>query len=346
MIRSLFVFCILLLPLTLLGQYKVLGIGNICMDYIQPVDESFLQRLAISKGGWKDCDGHTFNQMLALAEKFKPPVLVSGGSACNTMKGLAALGVSTSITGNIGRDQAGERVLEIVQKSGVHPLCTRSNMATCQVASLVTADGERAFCVYNEAEKEISAVHLKKSFFENVDLVHVEGYRLMNDTYVESAMKMAKEAGALISFDLCNPVYCEKFRERIYGVLNEYVDVVFLDRAEAFALTHLDPEKACHFLKNYCNLTVIKVGADGCWVGCNGNVTLYPAIPTQMVDATGAGDLFASGFLYGMLKKVPLSTCAQYGHILASSVIQHYGAEIPTDQWPSIREKIAACPLP
>ncbi len=313
------------------------------MDYIQSVDETCLRRLAVSKGGWKECDLHTFTQALATDTTYKPPLMISGGPACNTMKGLAALGIQTAITGNLGLDHMGDLVLDVIKKSGITPLCTRGNTVTAQIVSLVTSDGERAFCVYNESEKKITAKDLKKSYFEGVDIVHVEGYRLMNGSYVETAMEMAKEAGALITFDLCNPTYGEKYRDRIYGILNEYVDVLFLERDEAYALTHFDPEKACDFLKNYCDLTIIKVGAEGCWIGQKGEVSHYAAIPTEVVDSTGSGDLFASGFIYGLLNKAPLLQCVQLGLLLSSAVVQQYGAEIQEDKWPSLREKVKLC---
>lgn len=312
------------------------------MDYIQVVDDSFLQRLALSKGGWMECDSQDFNQVLNQAEKFKPPLMMPGGSACNTMKGLAALGVPTAITGCVGNDSVGNMVLSTIEKLGITPLFKRCHRSTSQVASLVTPDGERTFCVFVETEKEISSKDLKPSFFQGVDIVHVEGYRLPNDIYVETAMKMAKDAGALVTFDLCNPVYAEKYRERIYGLLNEYVDILFLDRDEAYALTHFEPERACDFLKNYCNLAIVKVGSEGCWIGENGAVTHYPTTPKQMTDSTGAGDLFAAGFLYGILNHEPLANCVQYAHLLGGTVIENFGAEIPNEMWADLRQKICS----
>lgn len=340
MIIKITLFCILLFQTSLLAKYEVLGIGNPCVDYIQLVDDSLLEQLAISKGGWKNYDSHSFEKVKELTENYPSAKITSGGSACNTMKGLANLGISTAITGNLGCDKPGDLILNVVEKLGITSLCTQKSATTSQIASLVTTDGKRAFCIFNDAEKSINGSDLKSKFFDNVSIVHVDGHRITNHIYIETAMEMAHKAGALITFDSNNASNNAKFRERIYGILNNYVDVLFLNEKEAYALTHLNPEKACHFLNNYCDLAVIKVREEGCWIGNKGVVSHHPAIATHLIDPTGAGDLFASGFIYGLLKKAPISECARYGNLLGSAVLQHYGAEIPEEKWPSLCEKI------
>ncbi|MCH9609233.1 MAG: Ribokinase [Chlamydiales bacterium] len=340
MIKHFLFFCTLLFSIPSQADYNVIGIGTPAIDYIQQVSEPFLQRLALSKGGWKESDAHAFAHLLLKAAESAPPLIFSGGSACNTMKGLAALGMNASITGNLGNDAMGDQLLMILQEANVTPLCTRGTTPTSQIACLITPDGERSFCAYIRAEKEISPHDLRKKYFEDAHLVHVEGYRLINETYIETAMKMGKERGALISFDLCNLIYGDKYRERVLGFLNEYVDIVFLDKDEAYALTHLDPENTCHFLRNYCSIVVVKVGDRGCFVGSDETVTHYPGLPSNLVDATGAGDLFNSGFLYGILNNAPIEKCAYFGNLLGSTVIKQFGAEIPEEKWPLLLEKM------
>ena len=340
MIMKIAFFCIFLLQPLVFAKYDVLGIGNPCIDYIQSVDDTVVQELAISKGGRKGYDSQSFSKVILQSLSNQPLNIFTGGSACNTMKGLANLGISTAITGNLGLDEHGDQILNIIENLGIKPLCTRKSPTTSQVASLVTEDGARAFCTSLDADEALEPSDLKQSFFDGVSIVHVEGYRLENKTYIETAMEMAKRAGALITFDLCNATYSAKFRERIYGLLNKYVDVLFLDEQEAYALTHLDPKPAAEFLKNYCNIIVVKSGEKGCWVSDHGTVTHYPALRSHIKDATGSGALFSSGFIYGLLKNAPLCECAYYGHLLGSEVIKHYGAEIPTEKWCSLHEKM------
>lgn len=342
MLRNFCLFCLLLFNVCLLGEsVTVIGIGSPCMDRIQPVDETFLNQIALKRGGWKQCDCQSFETIAQLASQKQTPTFITGGSTCNTMKGLAYLGISSAITGLVGNDEVAQALLKDLQDIGVKAMCGTCERPSTQIACLVTPDGERTFCALNETEQQIKPSDLSPSIFSGAKIAHVEGYRLINGYYIEKAMALAKQAGALVSFDLCNPDFGEIYRERVLALIGNYVDILFLDRDEAKALTKLPPEKAALFLKNYCDIVVVKLDEQGCLVVNHEESYHCSALATRVTDLTGAGDLYASGFLYAYLKGAPLRKCAKIGNLLGSMVIQHQGAQIPEPLWPDIHKRIA-----
>ncbi len=339
MIRQLLLFCMFLFPFSL-EAYQVLGIGCPTVDIVQPVEEELLHQLHLRKNGWHDYDASRFATILAAARPFCPPIVVpASGSICNTMKGLSALGISTAVTGRVGNDQMGERITESIRSFGITPLFTRTDTPSVQIACLVTPNGERTFCACSAAEKELSANDLFYPQFQSTSLVHIEGFTLPYGSYVENAMIFAKRAGALVSFDV-GP-YGVKFRERLFALLTQYVDIAFLDEDEAYQLTLLPPERACDFLRNFCKIVVIKVGGEGCWVGSKEGIFHQPAIPAKVVDTTGAGDLFAAAFLYGVLKEASLQDCARFGNFAGNAAVQQYGGELPQAKWGPLKKIFA-----
>jgi len=306
-----------------------LGVGSYAWDYIQPVDDAFLNALQLPKKGWRDMNWHSFCEVLALARLQENPTVLTGGCVANTVKGLAALGVCCALTGNVGLDRCGDEILEALQKSGIETLATRSETPTAHIIVLVTPDGERSFCSFVQSERETVESDLLPEYFEKRDLVHIEGYLIENQCVVEKAAELAKSHGAKVSYDIGNQQFGDKYRERLWAFLAEFVDILFLDIDEAYALTHMAPAQASQFLSHFCDIVVVKVGAEGCYVSSKGQHFHQAAIPTTVVDGTGAGDLFASGFLYGYLEGATLEQCALYANLMGSAAVERYGAEIP-----------------
>jgi sugar/nucleoside kinase (ribokinase family) len=291
-------FCIflLLLPSSLLatGGYRVLGLGAPCLDYIIHVEEHELASYGLKKGGWHKIDAAA---LASIVHGGKPPLVFSGSCVANTIKGMSALGISCALTGNVGVDPMGEKIRAIFRDACVTTFFTETETTSSQVACLITPDGDRSFCSFVRAEHEITEKDLKPGYFEGVELVHLSGYRLPNGNYTEKRLAMAKEAGAIVSFDLGNSRLVEEYRERLWTTIPAYVDILFANEQEAYALVQLPPKKAAAFLKNFCKIAVVKIESQGCWVCSKEGLFHSPGIPTQTVDTTGAGDLFAAGFL-------------------------------------------------
>ncbi len=349
--KSLFVYVILLF----LGSstwadsskqtYQVLGIGSPGMDLLLPVEESFLETIPGGKGGSQHIDQENFRKVVKHARgcstvSGEPLKIATGGSCANTIKGLASLGSSCALFGKVGRDEMGRRFLDKMVSLHITPLLIATDTPTAQVICLITPDHQRTFRYFPGASAEFSEKDLFPELFRGIDLVHIEGYALYNGTIVEESAKLAKKYGAKVSFDLACYEVVERFKERILKLLPEYVDVVFANEDEVVALLGVGPQEGCQKLSEMCSVAVTLIGKKGCWVGSGDKIFHCPTLPVTVVDTTGAGDLFAAGFLHGYLNRRPLEECAFNGNVTGSTVVQIQGAEIPHSKWMTVHETI------
>lgn len=219
------------------------------------------------------------------------------------------------------------------------PLYTQSTAPTAQVVCLITPDRERTLRSFLGASQEMKAEDLKPEQFENVKLVHIEGYSLLNESLTERAMELAKEAKAKISFDLASFEITQAYKDKIIYLLSHYVDILFANEAETKMLTGLSPEKGSDILKDICQTVIILQGSKGCWVARRETKFHHPAFSVQSIDTTGAGDLFASGFLHGYLSQSSLQECARFGSLIGAAAVQYLGAEIPAEKWEEIKKQ-------
>jgi len=324
--------------MTYAAKYEVLGIGSPIIDHIIRVDEDYVQSLEGGKGGMVLINHQTMN---AILNKFHGEAAMTiGGSAANTIKGLTQLGKNCAFLGKIGLDPSGHDFSKAIDEFHITPLLTTSATPTAHALCLVTPDGERTMRTYLGAGAEMHPEDLTPSQFLGVKLVHLEGYNLVKGMLVEESMRMAKEAGALISIDLASYEMVKMYRERLLDLLEDYVDIVIANADEAWALTGLPPEESCHALQKICTTAVVLFGEGGCWVGQDNLVIHGPPFPINPIDTTGAGDLFTSGFLHGYLEGKPLKECARMGNLLGSAVVSVLGTEIPPVLWTKIKQHI------
>jgi sugar/nucleoside kinase (ribokinase family) len=316
-------------------SHSILGVGSPILDFIIKVDEPFIQKVGGAKGGMELVSLNQFHQLLKLAES--ESIQIAGGSATNTIKGLANFGHVCSITGKLCKDSAGAKVIQAVHNLAIKPLYEYSTTPTGMALCFVTPDNERTLRTYPGASVEMTGADLNPEWFDGVNLVHIEGYTLLNEGLTERAMELAKNAGAKVSFDLASFEIATRYKERIVDLLVRYVDILFANQLEAFTFTGVaDPEKAVDVLSDMCHTAVIFLGDKGGWAAHGAEKCYYEAFKANPLDTTGAGDLFASGFLHGILENYPIKKCARLGAHTASIVVGVYGAEIPTDQWPLI----------
>lgn len=319
---------------------EVLGIGAPIVDLILHVDDDFLQEHAPGyKGGGYRPGWEKFSKILELASD-NSPTIATGGSCSNTIKGLASLGVSTALFGKLGNDKMGDFFLEKIVPLGIESLHISCQTPTAQVMCLVTPDKNRTFVVFPGAGDEISPNDLTDQLFEGIRHLHVDGYMLYNGQIVEEAMKRAKANGATVSFDLATFNVVNAYKDHILHLLDNYVDLLFANQDEATALIGLTDEEACEELLALCDTVVILAGADGCIAGSKEGILRQGTAKVDVVDTTGAGDLFASGFIYGYLKGMPLCKCARLGNLLGSTVVTVNGAEIPKHLWEKIENHL------
>lgn len=324
----------------------VIAIGAPTIDFLLDVDESFLDSIKGKKGGCEVVDWPTFKSIVHENRSFLRRY-ATGGSSANTIKGIASLGLEASFFGRIGNDDLGEFFFNRLLEIGVTPELIRTEKPTQQVACLITPDYQRTMRCFLGATLEFSDHDIIPEIFEGKHLVHIEGYALRHEGLVKKAFSLAKEKGLKTSFDLGAHELALEYKDSLMKEILPIVDVLFANQDEAFALTGLDPKEACHELQKIVDTVVILIGKDGCYVGSKGTTSHFGTTPADMVDSTGAGDLFASGFIYGYLKGLSHQESAQIGNLLGGAVVEEVGAEISDDRWEMLLNKIRSLdPLP
>lgn len=336
--RFIILFLILAAQLTAEDPH-VLSIGEPIIDLIYQVDNNFVEMELAEVGGSRKVDKREFRRIKKLLEKV-PCHAIPGGCSSSTAKGISKLGLPCLYFGKIGQDESGKLFKDSLLKYQVTPLLLSSENHTSELISLVTSDGQRSMISYFGAGEELREDEMTEELFAGVNHLILVGYTLYNDKIFFRAVELAKKAGATISLDLASYQLVHMFKQELLLTIYNSVDVLFANADEAHELTGLPPQQACFLLQSYCPVVVVSAGKDGCYVGSNGEVIHCPGRNAHVVDTTGAGDLFASGFLWGYLKGYPLKKCGELGNLLGSHCVEVLGAEIPDWKWEEIYKEI------
>jgi len=202
--------------------------------------------------------------------------------------------------------------------------------------ALVSPDSERTFGTFLGAALELAPEFINAELFDGYDLLHIEGYLVQNHALIEKAVRLARKAGLEVSLDLASYNVVNENRSFLERILTDYVTIVFANEEEAKALTGKDPELALKDLHRMCGNAIVKIGKDGSWIQTNAEPVHVEAIKASPVDTSGAGDLYAAGFLYGLSAGLNDCQCGQIGSILAGKVIEFLGPKIPLSVWGEI----------
>lgn len=321
---------------------SVLGIGNALVDVIIRIDnEEILREAGLPKGSMTMIDAEKAESILALTSGI-PNQRASGGAVANSINGLANLGVKTGYIGTIGKDVTGEIFKKDMADRNVNTHLFSGNSPTGRAITLVTVDGERTFGTYLGAAVELSAGILDPSVFANYQWLMAEGYLIYNRELISRALEIAKDKKLKTAMDMASYNLVEDNREFIIGLLNEYVDVVFANDLEAKALTGVEnPKDALAEMGKMCETAVVKTGEEGSLIMRKGEMVQVNSIKADCIDTTGAGDLYAAGFLFGLINGKSLRICGKLGSLLGGNVVEVIGAKLDGDRWKSIRETIA-----
>jgi sugar/nucleoside kinase (ribokinase family) len=320
---------------------KILGIGNALVDVMTLIDnESVLKKFSLPKGSMQLVDGEKSAIIKAGTLAF-PRTMASGGSAANTIHGLAMLGVSSGFIGSIGKDDTGDFFENDFKKAGVNTILHRRTTPTGTAVALVTPDSERTFATHLGAAIELNAEDLNADSFKGYDTVYIEGYLIYNMPLITEACKIAKQNKMKVALDLASYNVVETNLGNFKKIVEEYVDILFANEEEAKAFTGMDAETALYRLSDLCETAVVKVGSEGSWMKRGEEVIKIGTINVKSLDTTGAGDLYASGFLYGLAGGEPLEKCGLYGAILAGKVIEIIGARLDNSRWGEIKRLIS-----
>lgn len=314
-------------------QKSILGIGNALIDVLIHIsDDTVLQKFGLPKGSMTLVDSR-LSEEIKKETKNNQRTVQTGGSAANTVHGIAKLGGKCGYIGKISDDEFGKFYIDDFRKNNINTHFFYSETGTGHATGLISADSERTFGTYLGAAMELTAEEMTPEIFRDYGIMHIEGYLVQNHALIESAMKVAKESGLLVSIDMASFNIVAANMEFLHRVIREYVDIVFANEDEAQSLTGKNPEDALHVIGEMCQLAVVKLGAQGSMIKSGNRVIRIEAIPAKSVDTTGAGDIYASGFLYALAEGHDLETAGKLGSLLAGHVVEVVGAKIPEETW-------------
>lgn len=319
---------------------KILGMGNALVDVLAVIeDDRLLHQLELPKGSMQLIDEKKLEIITGELNKLEKNI-VAGGSASNTIVGLANLGVKTGFLGRIGTDFYGTYYKEDLQKYKVKSHLTEVNEASGVASTFISKDGERTFGTYLGAAALLDASELRKEDFEGYNYFYIEGYLVQSYDLIKQAIVMAKEAGAKIVLDLASYNVVEASCDFLKEIIPQYVDIVFANEEEAKSLLGMSAEDAVSVLAQQTEIAIVKTGSVGSWIQSGDEKVFIPALKVNCIDSTGAGDLYAAGFLYGLINSQPLAVCGRIGTLLAAHVIQIIGPKIQEEQWLSLINEI------
>jgi sugar/nucleoside kinase (ribokinase family) len=321
----------------------VVGVGSALVDILAREDDAFLMHVGAIKGGMTYVEKAFIDQ--TVARTTTPACIVPGGSACNTVVGIGRLGGLARFVGKCGNGPMGQLFVDDLQKQGVEAMLFRSDAPTGRVLSIITPDAQRSMFTYLGASAETHPDEITIACFQEAAIVHIEGYLLFNRDLLIATLTAARAAGALISLDLASFNVVTEARDILPDLVARYVDILLANEDEAEAYTGIkDPHQALPMLAQGVTLAVLKNGAQGSLIAHAGEVlAITPKGNGQaVVDTTGAGDLYAAGFLYGLVHRMPLVKCGELGSICGYEVCQVIGANIPEERWTAIKREVKA----
>lgn len=320
---------------------KIIGLGNAIVDMMtQLPNEEFLKNNQLQKGGMFLVDEATINKVLENTRNLSP-VQTSGGSAANTIHGLAKLGAEVAYIGKVGEDKVGQFFVEDLKQAGITTKLFYSQNPSGLAAALITPDSERTFTTYLGAAVEMTADDITEELFEGYDILHIEGYLVFNHDLVEKALKLAKTMGLVVSIDMASFNVVEANLDFLNSMVAEYVDILFANEEEAKSFTGLEPKAACEAIAKKVKISVVKIGKEGAYIKeSDKEIVQAPAFNANSIDTTGAGDSYAAGFLYGYIHGASHYNCSRIGALIASKVIENIGAKMPNQEWDAIRPQI------
>ena len=315
-------------------QHDVVGIGNAIVDIIGRCDDAFLVRHGRSKGSMQLVDAAAVG---ALYEAVGPGVEVSGGSVANTMAGIASLGGRAGYIGLIRDDQLGQVFRHDITAVGVTYRVPAANAgpATARCLILVTPDAQRTMNTYLGACVELGPEHLDRALIESAQVLYLEGY-LFDPPRAKAAIRAAAEiahgAGRKVSLSLSDPFCVERHRADFRALVEGHVDILFANESEICALYETKEfDAAARAVRGHCDIAALTRSEKGSVVVTAKGATTVPAEKVaKLVDTTGAGDLYAAGFLYGLTHGRDLAACARLGSLCAAEIISHFGARPET----------------
>jgi sugar/nucleoside kinase (ribokinase family) len=326
-------------------RYDVVAIGNAVVDVMAPADEATITRLGLAKGGMTLIDAARAAELYAAMGSAKE---ISGGSAANTIAGLAALGAQCAFIGQVADDQLGEIFAHDMRAGGIafDTAVAAGGEPTGRVLIFVTPDGERTMNTYLGAGQFLPSAAIDEELIASAAVLYLEGY-LWDPEEPRGAMRraigVARKAGRKIAFTASESFVIERHGDDFRALIDEgQIDILFVNEHELATLTgETDFDAGLRKVSAKVPVLVATRSAQGAVAVANGERAEVAAEPVhRVVDTTGAGDLFAAGFLFGHVRGEPLERCLKRGAICAAEIISHYGPRPEADLKALMAEKL------
>lgn len=320
---------------------KIIGMGNALVDVLVRIDDdSLLEKLHLPKGSMQLIQEDTLSEIRKYTSGMKIH-RSTGGSAGNTVCALAALGANPGFIGKVGQDETGAFFGDTLRQRGVNALLATCDLPSGIASTFISTDGERTFGTYLGAAATLRAEDLSRKMFAGYNYLYIEGYLLQDHDLMLRAVQLAKEEGLQVCLDMASYNVVEAERDFFDQLIVKYVDIVFANESEALAYTGKAPHEALEEISSKCSIAVVKTGKEGSLVKKGTEVIQLLSCPVDNVlDATGAGDFYAAGFMYGLTCGYSLEKCVQISTILATAVIQEVGTTLPAKKWDEIKLNI------
>ncbi len=322
---------------------SILGIGNALTDILAVLpDDNLLNEFHLPRGSMQHVDMETGDKIWQ-ALKTMGVQYVAGGSAANTITVTSIFGMPSGFIGKVGDDELGHLFKSDQAQYGICSNLLIGTKSSGRAMVFITApNAERTFAVYLGAALELVSDDLKPEYFYGYDYFHIEGYLVQDQTLIRRALEMAKDAGCIVSLDMASYNVVESNKVFLHDIVENYVDIVFANETESTAFTGLEPRKALDELARHCDIAVVKIGKEGSMVKGGDEYHFIEAWPASPIDATGAGDTYAAGFLYAHSLGMPLRVCGEIGSIIAAKVVEVVGTKIDIPRWKAAKQEIRA----
>jgi sugar/nucleoside kinase (ribokinase family) len=316
-------------------RFDVTAIGNAIVDVLAQADDALLVEHGLIKGAMSLIEAADAERLYAV---MGPAIEMSGGSAANTVAGIAALGGRAAYIGKVADDQLGEVFTHDIRAVGVTydtPRLTEG-LSTARSLIFVTPDAHRTMQTFLGATTQLGPEDLNMDHITSAKVLYLEGY-LWDQPRAKKAMRdaaiRAQQAGVAVSLTLSDSFCVARFRDEFRELVEHHVDILFANEAEILSLYEADDfDAALQQVRRHCEVAALTRSEKGSVIVSGNEVHVVDAEPgVTVVDTTGAGDAYAAGFLYAYTRGADLATCGRLGGMMAAEVISHYGARPTTD---------------
>lgn len=319
----------------------IVNIGNVIMDILIKVKDEDIDKLKMDKGIMHLVDEKRQEEIIEFFQQ-RQKELEMGGAGPNVLRTVALLGKKGALAGQVAKDVFGKEYIKRVEEIGIYNKIRMSDKGSTGTSIiLVSEDGQRTMNTCLGNSRFYTELDVPVDEVKHADYLFITGYQWDTEGQIEAmefALKTAKESNTKIAFDLADPFAVGRSKEAFRKVIQDYADIVFANEEEAKMMFSCEAEKALDELSKQCEIAIVKIGAEGSLIKSGDKTIHVKANKVDVLDTTGAGDIYAGGFMYGLISGFDIEKCGKIAGVCAEQVIQVIGAKLPN----SIKEIVEA----